>query len=199
MNRATARSSPCSLKIVTSKSKIDPLERNAAAEHTLVSLAASGKGPPEVYNDLAEDAFGRGQLDQAREYWERAYEVEPWNAPDRLEPRHAVLLNNLAWLISSTPPIELDRALVLANQALAMKPGDPAFRGTRGEVLAKLGREKEAIPDLKAALDAKPVPPSPTIQKLLDKLEAKLGEGGTGTGTGTVPKPPTETNAPPSS
>jgi tetratricopeptide (TPR) repeat protein len=167
-----------------------PLERNAARS-VLVTLAASGKGPPEVYNALAEDAYDRGQLEQAREYWELSYKVEPWKSPDLLEPRHAVLLNNLAWLMASTPPVELERGLALANQALTMKPGDPRFRGTRGEILAKLGREKEAIPDLKAAVDAKAG--SDAIRTLLAKLQSKLGQ------EDKPLKPRVEIKAPPSS
>jgi uncharacterized protein HemY len=35
--------------------------------------------------------------------------------------------------------------------ALAMVPGDPRIRGTRGQVLAELGRWKDALADLEAA------------------------------------------------
>ena len=61
----------------------------------------------------------------------------------------------------------------------------------RQAVLAKLGREKEAIPELKAAVYAKV--DTPAIRKLLAQLESKLGQ------EGNAPKPPVETNTPPSS
>lgn len=66
------------------------------------------------------------------------------------------LLNNLRWAIAHAEPPDLDRALNLANAAHQAAPNHPDVLETRGQILAKLGRWKEAITDLDKALPAMP-------------------------------------------
>jgi predicted Zn-dependent protease len=65
-------------------------------------------------------------------------------------------LNNLAWLLAFCEPIDLDRALRFANQAVEKAPDAPQFRGTRGHILLKLKKYNEALPDLEKAIEAYP-------------------------------------------
>jgi predicted Zn-dependent protease len=64
----------------------------------------------------------------------------------------SVVANNLAWVIAHGPKPDLPRALALSNLALERNPNEPNFRGTHGHILVRLGKWKEALPDLEAAL-----------------------------------------------
>src|SRR5205823_4094587 len=107
------------------------------------TLLAKGQGSVSLNLVLGIDAFERGKLDQAKQYLEQAY---------KLDPAGPVLANNLAWVLAHTNPPDLDRALAIINTVIERQPKDARFRETRGQVLAKIGRWHEAITDLQAAL-----------------------------------------------
>ena len=67
-----------------------------------------------------------------------------------------VLLNNLAWVLLSAEPPQLDKALSMADAAVKALPQHPEIRETRGVILARLGRWTEALADLEIALAAFP-------------------------------------------
>lgn len=70
-----------------------------------------------------------------------------------LNSKLAVVMNNLAWLLANDPAHQdLDRALGLVEAALKERPDDASFLDTRGTILLKLGRHREALKDLEAAL-----------------------------------------------
>lgn len=69
-----------------------------------------------------------------------------------LRPDAAVLLNNLAYL-NAERGVQLDEALVLIDRALRITPGDSACQDTRGWVLFRLGRLKEAEEWVRKALE----------------------------------------------
>jgi predicted Zn-dependent protease len=117
------------------------------ARRALNELLASGRAGGEVHFVLGTDAWLRGDSATARAHFEAAA---------KHDPRGGVVANNLAWLMAHEPKPDLDRALSLANMALDRAPDLPQFRGTRGVILAKLGRWKEALPELEAALLASP-------------------------------------------
>lgn len=64
------------------------------------------------------------------------------------------ILNNLAVAMARMENGNLEDALVLVNSALETAPNQPYFRDTRGQILVKMKRYKEAVPDLEAALKA---------------------------------------------
>ena len=66
------------------------------------------------------------------------------------------MANNLAWALATGPNPDLPRALKLVDLALATNPAEPSLLGTRGRVLARLGRWQEALSSLEAALPAQP-------------------------------------------
>ena len=68
-------------------------------------------------------------------------------------PNSDVILNNLACVIAKRQDGDLERALLLIDSVIQRnQQPSPYFRDTRGQILCKLGRYKEAIPDLEAAL-----------------------------------------------
>ena len=68
-----------------------------------------------------------------------------------------LVANNLAWVLAFSPPVDLPRALELANAAVNKVPNEPRFRGTRGQILARMEKWKEALPDLEEALKIFPL------------------------------------------
>ena len=62
------------------------------------------------------------------------------------------LMNNLAWCLAHANPPQNERALRLAQAAVAANVDNPEFLDTRGEILLRLGRWREAVADLERAL-----------------------------------------------
>ncbi len=114
---------------------------------SLRSLLSAGKGTEIVHFALGIDAWKQGKTDKARLHWEQAIQ---------LAPHMAVSANNLSWLLANAQPPDLPRALNLIDQVLQKHPDQPNFRSTRGHILVKLQRWKEALPDLEAALKGNP-------------------------------------------
>jgi|694.fasta_scaffold15863_3 tetratricopeptide (TPR) repeat protein len=68
-------------------------------------------------------------------------------------PNSHVILNNLACVIAKRQDGDFERALKLSQAAIEKSPiFNPYFIDTRGQILCKLGRFKEAIPDLEKAI-----------------------------------------------
>jgi tetratricopeptide (TPR) repeat protein len=77
-----------------------------------------------------------------------------------LNPKLAVVLNNLAWALAHQQPSpQLDRALTMIESALEEAPGVPRLLDTRGTILMKMGRWREALEDLERALAVDPAIP----------------------------------------
>ncbi len=85
-------------------------------------------------------------------------------------PKYAIAYNNLAW-IYATENRNLEKALSLAEQALALEPEDPAIWDTKAEVLFKMGRIDEAMA-IEAKL-AKHFPADPFFKQQLQTFQKK--------------------------
>ncbi len=120
-------------------------EESEKARAMLRAALASGRATVLAHFLLGNDAWARGQKDVARNHWEQAY---------RLDSKTPLVANNLACLLMYQEPTDLPRAQALIDQALEQLPGDVRLRGTRGEIFAKLGRWKDAVSDIEAALAA---------------------------------------------
>jgi tetratricopeptide (TPR) repeat protein len=121
----------------------DPGQARAA----LHNLLLRGQVPAVTYFALGLDAWEQGKFSEARKYWEQAYQQAP---------EMGVIGNNLAWMLATVEPVDLPRALQLINPIVERFPDQAGFRGTRGHVLARMKRWKEALPDLVASLKAFP-------------------------------------------
>jgi Flp pilus assembly protein TadD len=112
---------------------------------------------------LGTDCWQNGDEPGARHHWEKAFELSQ-GAP--------LVANNLAWVLSHVPPIDLPRALGMIDAALE-KVNDRRFHGTRGHILAKLDRHKEAVAALELAMAAYPNDPK-LFEQLSESCE-KIG------------------------
>ncbi len=117
------------------------------ARANLRAQLANGKGSALVHLALGMDAWEQGKHEEGLLHLEQAY---------RLAPQMGVVANNLAWVLANAQPSDLPRALTLMNTVLERWPNEPLYRDTRGEVLVKMGRWKEALTDLQAALPGYP-------------------------------------------
>ena len=141
--------------------------RPGEAEQTrtlLQRLISDGRAPAAANLILGMDAWQRRDFAAARVHWETAL---------RLAPELNLAANNLAWLLAHEEPRDLTRALALIDAVLQRAPREPRFRGTRGDILARLGRWREALPELIAALPASR--DSAAHHRLLSETYLQLG------------------------
>ena len=90
------------------------------------------------------------------------------------EPNAPTILNNLAVAISQMENSDLEKALSLVDIALTKLPKNAYFLETRGQILVKLRRWQEAIPNLEVALEAKELRPAiyPSLAFAYEKIGA---------------------------
>lgn len=134
------------------------------AREVLHDLTKGAKDSFLAHLFLGIDAWELKNDKEARYHWEKALELSP-EAP--------VVLNNLAWLLAHNPPIDLNRALELADAAVKKAPKAPQFRGTRGHIYAKLGKDKEALEDLQES--AKSYSKDPNLFRVMSEVATRLG------------------------
>lgn len=93
-------------------------------------------------------AIQRGQIDRAKNLLdtEEIVEGDGTQTPG--------VLNNLAHAILQEKSPDLNRALELCNRAVKAVPGHPYLRETRGQVLVRLGRYRQAASDLELGMYA---------------------------------------------
>ena len=115
------------------------------ARAVLRELLTTGKATAGAHFVLGIDAYRRQKLEEARFHWEHALEIAP---------RFAAVANNLAWLLADGDNADLERALALIDAALQSNPGQPEFHGTRGHVLVRLKRWREAVREIEVGLAA---------------------------------------------
>jgi tetratricopeptide (TPR) repeat protein len=141
-----------------------PGDDGEKATEALHRLLASGKAPAAAHFALGVVALRRGRNEEARLHWEQA---------NALSPDMPVVANNLAMLLATAKEPDLPRALGLIDLALERSPKEPNFRHTRGTILQKMGRYKEALTDLEAALVA--FPDSSKLHTQLADVYEQLG------------------------
>ncbi|HEX4413923.1 MAG TPA: hypothetical protein VH107_09875 [Lacipirellulaceae bacterium] len=110
-------------------------------------LAKSNDLPPTLAEALGTAAAVNHDLPAAERYLRMAVSKNPDSD---------VSWNNLAYVLVQKPNPPLEEALAATNKALAIAPDDFRYRQTRGEVLVKMQRWKEAVDDLEYALNGAP-------------------------------------------
>ncbi len=103
----------------------------------------------ELQATLGLAAYQRRDYQAARDHFEQVL---------RQDPTFAGVANNLAWLLSQTDPVDLERALTMANRAVEADPSNAIFRETRGQILVQLQQWEQAVSDLEFALNGSPDP-----------------------------------------
>lgn len=105
---------------------------------------ADGRASASLHFALGIAAHGRGDEAAARLHFERALELDERGAPE--------IANNLAYHLATQEPVDLPRALELAEAALRKFPDSPNLLDTRGVILVKLGKVEQGVADLERAL-----------------------------------------------
>lgn len=106
-------------------------------------LAAGGRAAVGLRLAFGIEAQRRGDMTSARRLIGQAY---------RDDPASVVAANNLACLLILDPGPDPTRALNIIDLALKAHPDEPVLRDTRGQILVRLARWKEATNDLEFAL-----------------------------------------------
>ncbi len=92
-----------------------------------------------------------------------------------LLPRSGAILNNLAVALASKSDASLDQALKISQSAIQQTPdATPHFYETRGQILVKMEKYLDAIPDLERALAVKEL--APKAHESLALCYKKLGQ-----------------------
>jgi tetratricopeptide (TPR) repeat protein len=109
----------------------------------LNGLIAAGEQSGLAHFTMSLLKWEDGDVDKCRFHLEQAYKRHP-NVP--------FIANNLAWVVATEEPIDLDRGLEIINQVLEAVPNEPRFLDTRATILISLARWNEAYDDLELAL-----------------------------------------------
>jgi tetratricopeptide (TPR) repeat protein len=137
------------------------------ARQALQGMLARGEAAGVAHFALGVDAWHNGKVEEARLHWERAI---------ALAPQMTLAANNLAMLLSEGRRPDLARAAQLINLVLDKAPNHPGYRDTRGRIYARMGKWREALDDLEAALPR--AANDPSLHRVLATVYEQLGNGG---------------------
>ncbi|MFQ3610180.1 MAG: tetratricopeptide repeat protein [Fimbriimonadales bacterium] len=115
------------------------------------------------YQVLGTLAFLSGKNREADRWFRIAVETDPQNH---------IALNDYAYMLAEEGR-DLERALKMAQKAVAIKSGQGAYYDTLGWVLYKLGRYEEALRELRIAVQT--APETAELRYHLAATYAKLG------------------------
>lgn len=90
-----------------------------------------------------------GYIHHTLEEWDKA--AEAYDGALRINPEHAMVLNNYAYMLS-VQNYRLEDALAMSEHALALEPETSSFLDTRGWIYYRMGRYEDALKDVNAAL-----------------------------------------------
>jgi tetratricopeptide (TPR) repeat protein len=117
----------------------------------------------DYYRVLGDLAHHGGKFEDALRWYEKAVQLNNQNH---------LALNNYAYSLAEQGK-ELERALKLANRALAIRPNEGAYYDTRAWIYYKMGRYEEALKDMRIAVDITPT--TAELRYHLAAIYAKLG------------------------
>ncbi|QDT18232.1 tetratricopeptide repeat protein [Alienimonas californiensis] len=115
----------------------------AEARELLERTLASGEVPALAHFALGVNALAAGDRADGLFHFERAH---------ALDPSLAAAANNLAFLYFKADPPQPERALGLADAAVAAAPANAHCHETRGQILAALDRPADALAALERAM-----------------------------------------------
>jgi tetratricopeptide (TPR) repeat protein len=135
------------------------------AKRVIDQLLTSPRTTSPVLEILGTVAALENRWDQAEVILKRSRD---------LDPNNPVAWNNLACVYSQRPKPDLQQALIAANKALELAPDEYRFRETRGQIMVKLKRWKEAVDDLEFAVNG--IPDAPQVHSSLAAAYEALGQ-----------------------
>jgi tetratricopeptide (TPR) repeat protein len=134
------------------------------ARAVLQGLLRDGEATATVHFALGVDARLRNAPEAERVHLERAYELAP-HLPD--------VANNLAWLLATSKPADLPRALKIIDQVVERFPENVIYRDTRGQIHVKMENWQKALADLEATLPRRR--DNPELHRTLALVYERLG------------------------
>jgi predicted Zn-dependent protease len=114
------------------------------ADRMLRAWLNDEKRPAHLYAILGPVVGQTGDLELSATFLRQAIAVNPSDSYS---------LNNLAHVLMALDDAHFDEALQLVNRALEIEPNQPLYRETRGQLLVKMRRYREALSDLNFALN----------------------------------------------
>lgn len=114
-----------------------------------------------------------------------AISLQKGNIPQSIEklqanidafPNHGYSLNNLAWLLATQEPKDLDKAKLYAQRAIATDPQMATFHDTLGTIFIELKDWRSAIAELELALAQSPAQSRIKIHVKLAKAYEAIGD-----------------------
>jgi tetratricopeptide (TPR) repeat protein len=135
------------------------------ARQAIQDLLDQDQSPQILLAVLGTQAAERGDYPTAAKHLRAAC---------RQDPQDAQSLNNLAWVLLQMGDGHYDEGLSLAVKAVSIKPQEAMYRETRGQLLMRLGRYRQAVEDLEYALNG--LGESSEIHQLLALAYDQLGE-----------------------
>ncbi len=141
--------------------QVDP-ESIPELREMLNELLASGEGTALGHLALSNLAWLENRPEVAAIHIELAM---------GLDDKMPVIANNFAWLLAHADPPNLPRSLAITDAVIKNYPDNARFLDTRGTVLLKLERYREALLDLEKALPQMP-DKGPVHQKIAMIYEA---------------------------
>jgi tetratricopeptide (TPR) repeat protein len=141
------------------------VEGNIELKKVLARVVAEGKQPALAHLALGNVCWMEGDTDGAVFHFERSLSINP---------KLAVVMNNLAWLVShDEKKPDLERAMAMINSALQEEPENGSFLDTRGTIYMLMDKNKEALDDLEKSLQT--VKDVAAVHAKLAALNEKLG------------------------
>ena len=128
--------------LVQASHAADDTGREAAAQLKAALAAATGERAALWEFILWTDARVRGDMVEGRRHLQTAARLAPDN------PR---IKNDVALDLAGGTHADAERGLAIIQQVLKQYPDDANLRDTRGQILAALGRNQEAVADLEYA------------------------------------------------
>lgn len=139
-------------------------EDGEKAKKIMADLMADARSAPIVHFIMGNKAYQEDRLSEAQFHWEKSF---------ALNPNFAYVANNLAWILCHQKEPDLARALQIINKTIETVPSIPNLYGTRGEILNKMGKHKEALTDLERAIASNPNDLS--LQEAISDCHKQLG------------------------
>ena len=122
-----------------------PVSGEERHQHVARVLNGGGIATSFMHYYCGVQQWKQGDKEAARSHFELA---------SSLNPGFSVISNNLAMAIASVSDNkdDLEKALTMMNELVKLEPENPFFLDTRGHVLVKLGKLKDAVRDLERSL-----------------------------------------------
>jgi tetratricopeptide (TPR) repeat protein len=141
------------------------VEGNVELKKVLARVVAEGKQPALAHLALGNVCWMEEDKEGAIFHFERSLSINP---------RLAVVMNNLAWLVShDEKKPDFERALAMIDSALLEEPQNGSFLDTRGTIYMLMDKNKEALDDLEKSLQT--VKDVAAVHAKLAALNEKLG------------------------